>query len=256
MRAMLLAAGIGSRLRPITKTVPKCLVTIHERPLLDYWLDTIFCSGVVDRVLINTHHLAHQVLIYVAQSVWRERIDLVHEAELLGTGGTLKANRSYFGDESFLLAHADNLTDFDLAALVDVHGTRPGHCAMTMLTFRTDDPHSCGIVELDEYSVVQAFHEKVANPPSNLANAAVYILTPEVADQVCRLPDSIIDMSKDVIPTLMGRIFAVETSRYHRDIGTPERLDLARREFQQISGCRPSAPNPPSRPRHLRSSRL
>jgi mannose-1-phosphate guanylyltransferase len=166
MRALLLAAGMGQRLRPITETTPKCLVPVHGRALLDYWLELLFAAG-VERALINTHWLADKVRDHVAASRWRSSIDLVHEPQLLGTGGTVLANRRYFGDEPFLVAHADNLTDFDLPALVAAHEKRPAGCVMTMLAFRTDDPSSCGILELDAQGVVVGFHEKVAHPPGN-----------------------------------------------------------------------------------------
>src|ERR1700722_2511913 len=179
MRALLLAAGMGSRLRPITDTTPKCLVPVHGKPLLDYWLELLFGAG-VERVLINTHWLSDKVRDHVALSPWRSLIDLVHEPHLLGTGGTVLANRRYFGEAPFLVAHADNLTDFDVAALIGAHEKRPPGCVMTMLAFRTDDPSSCGILELDSRGVVVGFHEKVANPPGNLANGAVYVIGPEV----------------------------------------------------------------------------
>ncbi len=88
MRALLLAAGLGMRLRPLTDTVPKCLVPIRGKPLLGYWLE-LFLGGGVERVLVNTHHLPETVRHFVAESPWRERIALVHEDRLLGTGGPL-----------------------------------------------------------------------------------------------------------------------------------------------------------------------
>ncbi|WP_315704395.1 MULTISPECIES: nucleotidyltransferase family protein [unclassified Bradyrhizobium] len=231
MRALLLAAGIGSRLRPLTDTTPKCLVHIHGRPLLDYWLDLVFEGG-VERALLNTHWLADQVRAHVAQSPWRSRIDLVHEDELLGTGGTVLANRDWFGREPFLVAHADNLTDFDVAALIAAHRGRPAGCIMTMLAFRTDDPSSCGILELDRENRVIAFHEKVQNPPGNLANGAVYIFEPEVIEDVAALGKPIVDLSTEIIPNYLGRILCVETAGYHRDIGNPESLRRAHLEFK------------------------
>ncbi|WP_315763342.1 MULTISPECIES: nucleotidyltransferase family protein [unclassified Bradyrhizobium] len=231
MRALLLAAGIGSRLRPLTSTTPKCLVEIHGRPLLDYWLDLVF-SGGIERALLNTHWLADQVRAHVEQSPWRSRIDLVHEDELLGTGGTVLANRGWFGNESFLVAHADNLTDFDVAGLIAAHGKRPAGCIMTMLAFRTDDPSSCGILELDRENRVIAFHEKVANPPGNLANGAVYVFAPEVIEDVAALGKPIVDLSTEIIPNYLGRILCVETAGYHRDIGNPESLRRAHLEFK------------------------
>jgi mannose-1-phosphate guanylyltransferase len=230
MRALLLAAGIGSRLRPLTDTTPKCLVWIRDRPLLDYWLDLVFESG-VERVLLNTHWLAEQVKEHVDASPWRSRIDLAHEDELLGTGGAILANRDWFQNNSFLVAHADNLTDFDVRELIAAHRRRPKDHVMTMLGFRTDDPSSCGILELNQQSTVIAFYEKVKSPPGNLANGAVYIFEPEVILDIAKLGRPVIDLSTEVIPNYMGRILCVETKGYHRDIGNLDSLRRARSDY-------------------------
>jgi mannose-1-phosphate guanylyltransferase len=232
MRALLLAAGVGSRLLPITATTPKCLVRINGRPLLDYWLELLFGAG-IERVLINTHWLAGQVDAYVKASRWASRIDLVHEGELLGTGGTVLANRKWFQGRLFMLAHADNLTDFDVGGLIAAHRTRPPGHLMTMLGFRTDDPRSCGILELDDRNTVVAFHEKVEHPPGNLANGAVYVLEPEVIDVIAGLQSSVVDLSTAIIPKFLSRILCVETDGYHRDIGTLESLRRASADFGQ-----------------------
>ncbi|HRD75889.1 MAG TPA: nucleotidyltransferase family protein [Hyphomicrobiaceae bacterium] len=230
MRALLLAAGMGTRLRPLTLSVPKCLVAVHGRPLLDYWLDLLFGAG-IDRAAVNCHWLAERVVAHVGASPWRDRVDLVHETELLGTGGTILANRQWLAGGPFLVAHADNLTDFNVAALIAAHSSRPIGCAITMLAFRTDDPRSCGILELDHRGVVQAFHEKVESPPGDLANAAVYIMEPEVIDFIAAKGRPVVDLSTEVLPHYIGRIAAVVTKGYHRDIGTLESLARANREF-------------------------
>jgi mannose-1-phosphate guanylyltransferase len=237
VRVLLLAAGIGSRLAPITATTPKCLVMINGRPLLDYWLELLFEAG-IERVLINTHYLSEQVHAYVRASRWAPGIDLVYEAELLGTGGTVLANREWFQGQPFVLAHADNLTDFDVAGLIAAHRTRPSGHLMTMLGFRTDDPRSCGILELDDRQTVVAFHEKVENPPGNLANGAVYVFEPEVIDIVAARGTPVVDLSTEIIPGFIGRILCVETNGYHRDIGTPESLRRACAEFGRRQGAR------------------
>jgi mannose-1-phosphate guanylyltransferase len=231
MRALLLAGGTGSRLMPLTATVPKCLVPIHGRPLLDYWLELLFSGGVIERAVVNTHWLSPIVEAHVAASPWRDRIDLVHERELLGTGGTILANAERFEDRPFLVAHADNLTSFALEAFLEAHANRPEGATMTMLAFRTDDPRSCGILELDPRGIVKAFHEKVEKPPGNLANGAVYVLEPEVARFIAGLGKSFVDLSTEVMPHFVGRILAWETPGYHRDIGNPESLARANREF-------------------------
>lgn len=231
-RALLLAGGIGSRLRPLTETVPKCLVEIDGRPLMDYWLDPLFEAG-IERALVNTHWLADAVRAYVAASPHRERLDLAHEDELLGTGGTVLANRAYFGRDSFLVIHADNLVDFGVLRFLEAHARRPVGCAITMLTFRTDDPRSCGILELDAQNRVLRMHEKVADPPGNLANGAVYIFEPEVIDLIASYGRPFVDVSIDVLPRFFGRILAVETDGYHRDIGNIESLHRARSEYKR-----------------------
>jgi mannose-1-phosphate guanylyltransferase len=230
MRALLLSAGLGTRLRPLTDTVPKCLVPIHGIPLLDYWLDLLFTGG-IERALINTHWLADTVERHVAASRWRDRTDLVYEPELLGTGGTLRRNRDYFGTEPMIVAHADNLTNFDLPDLVARHAARPSGCVMTMLAFRTGEPRSCGILQIDADGVLQQFHEKVDDPPGDLANAAVYVFESEVADTVAALDRDFIDLSTEILPDLVGRTLVVETRGYHRDIGTWQSLRQAEAEF-------------------------
>ena len=231
MRALLLAAGRGERLRPITDTVPKCLVEIDGRPLLDYWFDLFFGAG-IERILINTHWLASPVERHIAGSRWRSQIDLTHEESLLGTGGTALANREWLLGEPFLLAHADNLTDFDVAGLLHAHQTRPPDHAITMLGFRTDDPSSCGILELNAENTVVAFHEKVKNPPGNLANGAVYVFEPSVVDTIAAMGKGVVDLSTEVIPAFLGRIRCVETDGYHRDIGNQESLRRANSDFK------------------------
>ena len=230
MRALLLAAGLGMRLGPLTDTVPKCLVPIRGKPLLGYWLELLLGGG-VECVLVNTHHLPETVRHFVVESPWRERITLVHEDRLLGTGGTVLKNRDFFQGRAFLVAHSDNLTRFDVQAFIRRHQQRPAGTLITMITFRTDTPQTCGIVEEDPRGVVTAFHEKVANPPGERANAAVYIFEPGVVEFLAGLGKEVIDLSTEVMPAFLGRICTFHNSDYHRDIGTPESLQQAELEF-------------------------
>ncbi len=171
---------------------------------------------------------------FISQSTWYPRIKLVHEECLLGTGGTILLNRNFFGKEAFLVAHADNLTTFDVLDFVNTHTNRPACAELTMMVFETPDPQSCGIVELDELGVVRAFHEKVACPPGNLANAAVYIFEPAVVDRIASLGKDQIDLSTEVLPQLMGKIFSYHNTLYHRDIGTINSWMEANQDFPLI----------------------
>ena len=230
MRALLLAAGLGTRLRPLTERIPKCLVPIRGKPLLAYWLDLLLPSG-IDKVLVNTYYLPEAVRRFVASSPWQDRITLVHEDRLLGTGGTILRNQAFFENRAFLVAHADNLSRFDVGAFLGRHEHRPAGTSITMMTFRTDAPETCGIVEEDDRSVVTAFHEKVSKPPGDHANAAVYIFEPSVIEFLEGLGKEVIDLSTELIPHFIGRICTFHNRDYHRDIGTSESLGKAEREF-------------------------
>lgn len=235
-RAVLLSSGLGTRLRPLTDTTPKCLAPIHGRPLLGYWLDLLMSAG-VDRVLINTHYLAEQVTDFCRQSAWSDRIDLVHEDELLGTAGTLRQNAATLraaGDGAIFIAHADNLSVFDPKAYFKAHDSRPDYCIGTMMTFVADDPRSCGIVELDDKKVIREVHEKVQNPPGNLANAAVFLVETDVLNWVCAHPEAY-DFCRDVVPPLAQKWFTFHNNIFHRDIGTPEALAKAEEDFSRIN---------------------
>lgn len=235
MRAVLLAAGFGTRLRPITDTIPKCLVSINGRPLLDHWLELLAKGGVAE-VLVNLHYLPAVVREFLAKSTHPIEITAVYEEPLLGTAGTVLKNRTYFRQEPVILIHADNLSLFDLREFKRKFDDRESGIDITMMTFETDAPETCGIVELDEMGVVCAVHEKVKNPPGNLANAAVYILAPAVVEFIAGLNKEIVDFSTDVLPHYIGRINTFHNGIYHRDIGNIESLAAAQIEYPAAVG--------------------
>ena len=226
MRALLLAAGLGTRLQPLTYTTPKCLVTIKGQPLLGIWLERLTQAG-IGPFLINTHYLAEQVEAFIKTSYYYNQVSLENEFELLGTAGTLMANLDFFQGEDGLLIHADNYCMADFMAFQQAHRSRPSECVMTMMTFRTGDPSSCGIAELDERGVVMGFHEKVAKPPGNLANGAVYILSAELLKKLGVDLHTVTDFSTQVLNHFVGQIYSYETSELFLDIGTPERYEQA-----------------------------
>lgn len=231
MRALLLAAGLGTRLRPLTKQVPKCLVPIHGKPLLGYWLDLLLGTGEVDRVVVNLHHLPDSVRRFIDSSPWRDQVEISYERELLGTGGTVLNNAMFFDNLPFIVIHADNLSRFNVRDFISSHEGRPSGCAMTMMTFRTDQPQSCGIVELDSRGIVVGFHEKMKDSPGNLANGAVYIFEPNVLGFLRDFGKPVIDLSTEVLPNFIGKIYTFLNTDYHRDIGTLESLGKAEADF-------------------------
>ena len=226
MRALLLAAGLGTRLRPLTDTIPKCLVPIKGQPLLGIWLERLTQAG-ISSFMINTHYLASQTEAFIDDSQYRDNVTLVNELELMGTAGTLITNLDFFQGEDGLLIHADNYCLADFTAFQQAHRNRPRECLLTMMTFRTDDPTSCGIVELNERDVVISFHEKVDSPPGNLANGAIYILSKELLSLLGSDYHQVKDFSTEVLDRFVGRIFSYETSEVFLDVGTPENYSKA-----------------------------
>ena len=228
MKALLLAAGLGTRLRPLTDHTPKCLMPIKGQPLLDIWLERLSQAG-IEPFLINAHYLYEQVESYIQASAYRDVVTLSYEPVLLGTAGTLITNLLFFENEDGLLIHADNYCLEDFKKFVDAHENRPPYCVMTMMTFRTDSPSNCGIVEIDEDGVVIGFHEKVSNPPGNLANGAIYILSGQFFDILRSELMDASDFSTEILCKLLGKIFTFETIEPLVDIGTVE-------AYSRISG--------------------
>jgi mannose-1-phosphate guanylyltransferase len=219
MKAILLAAGLGTRLRPLTNTIPKCLVPIKGKPLLEIWLERLTQAG-IGPFLVNTHYLGNQVESFIQNSPYRNQVTLVHEPELLGTAGTLIKNLGFFQGEDGLLIHADNYCLADFSMFKQAHKQRPPQCVMTMMTFRTDAPSSCGIVELDDKGIVIGFHEKVANPPGNLANGAVYILSAELLKKMDNELSAAKDFSTEILGQFVGQIYTYQTDEIFMDIGS------------------------------------
>ena len=228
-KALLLAAGLGTRLKPLTDIWPKCLMPVRNRPLLEYWLNILQKSG-IDNVLVNTHYLSKYVDSFLKQPQFMGWVNSTYEGDLLGTAGTIRKNSDFCKDSTILLAHADNWTCCNFSDFLDYHhNQRPKDTVITMMTFTCLDPKSCGIVELDNNGVVVDFHEKVENPPGYLANAAVYILEPEIVEWIKNNP-GVSDFSTEVVPKFIGRIATWENKEIHRDIGTIDSLRKAQND--------------------------
>ena len=227
MKAFLLAAGVGSRLRPITDTIPKCMVPIDGQPMLDIWLDAFDRAG-VDEVLVNLHYLPDVVRHHLEARTGTPAVRTFFEPELLGSAGTLAANRAWIhGEEMFLACYADNLTDFDLSSLVQAHQERGAIATLT--AFHSERPSAGGVVELDATGTIVGFEEKPANPVSDLVNAGMYAFHPNVLDELGGpLPR---DIGYDLLPRLVGRAKALPVEGYFRDIGTINAYEQAQREW-------------------------
>ena len=239
---LLLAGGLGTRLRPLTERVPKCLVPVAGRPVLDYWQASFIRHG-VHEVVINLHAHREQVVEWISlhNASGPVKWAAFEEPELLGSAGTLRANleRLETGPD-FLVLYADNLSEVDLAGLVRRHRER--RADFTMGLFETPSPSACGIATLERDGTISAFVEKPLRPASNLANAGIYAVRSGFLETVLR-PDDF-DIGHDVLPRLAGRMHGDPIEGYHRDVGSPEALasierDLAAGRAPQLLEERP-----------------
>ena len=234
VKAILLAAGLGSRLRPLTDRIPKCLVQVAGRPLLDYWLDLLAKANIRD-VLINTHHLRDKMRRHVDQINGDGRFCVVeaHEPKLLGSAGTIHANRDFAdGAELVLIIYADNLSDVDVRELIEFH--RGHDDPMTMMLFRAPRPEDCGIAELDEQARVIDFVEKPAEPKSDLANAGLYVVNGPTYREIADM--DAFDFGFEVLPKFIGRMRGWPWRGYHLDVGTHEALQKAEADAPRVFG--------------------
>jgi mannose-1-phosphate guanylyltransferase len=223
VKAFLLAGGHGVRLRPITDTLPKCLVPIQGVPLLSIWLQ--LCKSIaIDEVLINVHARAEDVCDFLDRNSSEVAVRVVAEPQLLGSAGTLRANRKWVGSEDFFwVFYADVLNRADFAGMLRLHRQR--RPAATLGLYEVPDPRRCGIVKMDEESVIREFVEKPEQPASNLAFSGLMIGTPELLDVIPETTPT--DIGFDVLPKLTGRMLGFHIHDYLIDIGTMENYQHA-----------------------------
>ncbi len=236
MKCFLLAAGVGSRLRPLTDTTPKCLLPINGKPLLHTWLERLQQCGIQD-VLINTHWLREQVEGCVRQhGMDGLKVSLFHEPTLLGSAGTLLANKHWIeDDEPFLIIYSDNLTDVDLGRMVSYH--RSHGLPFTLGVFHAENPEQCGIVAAGNDGLVTGFVEKPEHPKSNLAAAGVYVADRRLFDLFP--PHDLaaygpLDLGYHVLPGLVGQMVIFRIDGFFMDIGTVQSYEMAQKLWKEL----------------------
>jgi mannose-1-phosphate guanylyltransferase len=239
MKAIILAAGYGTRLKPLTDTIPKPLVPIAGKPLLKYHLDTLRTAGVTD-VLINTHYLAEKISTFVeeyTENYQLPSITTVFEPELLGSAGTVLNNIDFFGTEPFLIIYSDNLTTISYSNLIAHH--KNSGADVTIACYKEPHPEQKGVIEYDPMS--KRIHRFVEKPKpgestSDMANAGIYVISPFVLKElhVSKRP---LDFGFDVFPHLLAQgnvLVAYKMTEFLLDVGTPQTYTRAQDIAQQL----------------------
>ncbi len=219
MKALVLAAGAGTRLRPLTDTCPKPMLPIAGKPLLERTMHWLAAAGVTEAAL-NLHHLPDVVRSGLGDgSRFGIRIAYNQETELLGTAGAIYGFPGFF-DQPFLVIYGDLLMDLDLADLIQFHQERSA--IMTLALKRTNTPQSQGMIEVDPQGRVLRFVEKPAIwDAGDTANAGVYVCEPDV---IAHIPLGFSDFGHDIIPALLRDqqpVYGRPLKGYLLDIGTP-----------------------------------
>lgn len=218
---MILAAGEGTRLRPLTLAVPKPMVPIANVPLLERTIRLLAAQNVRE-IAVNLYHRPDAIREALgAGEALGVTLRYSAEERLLGTAGGVKRMAAFL-DETFIVVYGDNLLHGDLAPLLAFH--REKGAAATIATFRAANPSACGLVVTDANGRVTRFQEKP--PPEEVftdtANAGVYVLEPAILEYVA--PDAAVDFAKDVFPMLLkqGIVYACAWNGYLQATGTPE----------------------------------
>jgi mannose-1-phosphate guanylyltransferase len=242
IKSLLLAGGLGTRLRPLTDSIPKCLVPIAGRPLLDIWIQHLVECGIRE-ARINTHALAEVVRAHIAQINAEDDLRLVeaHEPVLLGSAGTITANVDLAdGVDEIVIIYADNFSDIDLRPLIAFH--REHADPLTMVLFRAPNPRACGVAELDSEGRIISFVEKPEAPKSNLANAGLYVVDAVAYREIAEM--KAFDIGFEVLPRFVGRMRGWTWGGYYLDIGTRDSLICAERDARELLPERVSRKRP------------
>jgi mannose-1-phosphate guanylyltransferase len=220
VQALILAGGEGTRLRPLTTTVPKPVIPLANRPFISYMLDWL-SEHEVDEIILSCGFLASQVRAVLGDGVDGVRLRYIDEEYPLGTAGAVKHAESLLGDR-FLVLNGDVLTDFDLSALKRFHEERGAVATLALIP--VEDPSAYGLVRTAQDARIKDFLEKpsVEQIDTDLINAGAYVLEHSVLDRIAE--GRSVSFEREVFPSLIGQgLYGCSVEGYWLDIGTPER---------------------------------
>jgi mannose-1-phosphate guanylyltransferase len=228
MKAILLSAGLGTRLYPITKTLPKCMVEVNGKPLLGWWIELLEKYGFND-VLINTHKNSEVILRYLDEYKGVIKFKVVHEKYLLGSAGTLLENSDFFDSKPILIAYSDNLTNINLKSLIDYHLSKKEK--FTIVAQESCDLVGKGVIEIKN-GLMTSFQEKPDYPIGSFINNGIYIFEKDILRYI---QNKVGDIGFDILPKIVGLANVWVHKNYLIDIGTIKSLNQANLEWINLN---------------------
>ena len=232
-QGILLVGGMGTRLLPLTKTVPKPMLPLAGLPVTEHQLAMAKRAGITS-IVLATSYLSEVFLPYFGDgSKWGMKIQYAIENQPLGTGGAIRnAAQLLNADESIVILNGDVLSSHDLLAQIAFH--EASDADVTLHLTHVDDARAFGCVPIDEEGRVTAFLEKMDQPITNTINAGCYVFHPRVIEQIPA--ESVVSIEREIFPALIDegrRVFAVVDDSYWLDIGTPSALLKGSRDLVQ-----------------------
>jgi mannose-1-phosphate guanylyltransferase len=229
MRAMVLAAGLGTRLRPLTYEITKPMVPVLDRPVMEHIVDLLDRHS-CEKVIANLHYFPDTI-----RDHFGERLEYRYEHELLGTAGGVRACADFFGEEPFLVISGDALTDIDLGKFAARHRETGG--IATLAVKQVPDTREFGVVLHDREGRITGFQEKPSPDEalSDLGNCGIYMFDPEIFDYFPERP--FVDWAQDVFPVLLENdvpFHIHEVREYWNDIGSL--TELRKGTFDALRG--------------------
>ncbi len=218
MKAVIMAGGQGTRLKPLTCTIPKPMMTLLGRPVIDYTLDLLEENN-FNEVYITLKYLSDIIRNHIYSQNRKIKIHFITEKEFLGTAGSVK-NALKSSDEPFLVISGDAMCDYRLDRIAEYH--KANGCTTTIVTAKVGDPSEYGVVCSEKDGRITGFIEKPSftQAVSNNANTGIYVLNPEVLDIIPENRES--DFSRDIFPVILKekmRLFEYPAEGYWCDIG-------------------------------------
>lgn len=231
MKAVILAGGKGTRLQSVNAQIPKPMLPIGAKPLLEHQVELLRSYGITDIILL-VNHLKESIQEYFQDgSKWGVHISYYEETTPLGTVGGVKAIEENIHDD-FLLIYGDVMFDMNITRLIAFHQSHDSEC--TLVLHPNDHPYDSDLVEIDSESRITAFHSKPHEEGRyyrNLVNAGVYVLSKNIFQFLEKNKKA--DFGKDIFPNIVNQLkmFGYNTSEYLKDMGTPDRLVKVNRDF-------------------------